>query len=39
MKVLALDRFADYQSDESNIIVRNKGAEILAKCYNNLAQN
>lgn len=33
LKVLCLDRFADFQSDESNIIVRGKAAETLTKCY------
>lgn len=33
LKLLCLDRFADYQSDESNIIVRIKAAETLARCY------
>ena len=39
LKVLCLDRFADFQSDESNIIVRGKAAETLTKCYLTLQPN
>ena len=33
LKLLSLDRFADYQGDESLIIVRMVGAEILSICF------
>ncbi len=33
IKLLALDRFADYQTDESVILVRMIGAEILTICF------
>jgi hypothetical protein len=36
MIVLCLDRFADYQTDESLIIVRMVGAEILKTCFKTL---
>lgn len=36
IKLLALDRFADYQTDESVILVRMIGAEILTICFKTL---
>ncbi len=36
MIVLSLDRFADYQTDESLIIVRMVAAEILKTCFKTL---
>ncbi len=36
MIVLCLDRFADYQTDESIIIVRMIAAEILKTCFKTL---
>lgn len=39
LKLLCRDKFADYQSDESNIIVRTKSAETIARCFLSLAVN
>ena len=36
IRLLALDRFADYQTDESVILVRMIGAEILSICFKTL---
>lgn len=36
IRILALDRFADYQTEASIIIVRLVAAEILAICFKTL---